>query len=97
MGLLQNGEIQIDTGIQRSTKDAVRYRLDKGEIQAEYPKNTLQTRRGRGEPGGYGKGDCVRGAINNRAPHVLGLSSDLVNRLVIRIANSKYRKLVLCD
>ena len=27
------------------------------------------TPRGSGEPGGSGRGECVRGAINNRAPH----------------------------
>jgi len=27
------------------------------------------TPRGRGEPGGSGRGECVRGAIHNRAPH----------------------------
>ena len=35
---------QIDTGIQRDTKDTVRYRRDTGEIQAGYPKNTRQGR-----------------------------------------------------
>jgi len=35
-------------GIQRGTKDTVRYRRNTGEIQAEYPKNTLQ---GRANPG----------------------------------------------
>jgi len=34
----------LDTGIQRDTKDTVRYRQDTGEIQTGDPKNTRQGR-----------------------------------------------------